>query len=207
MLDGPLPQLGADGSILEGVVTTLNADGSVNISPMGPIVDTEVRTLLLRPFQTSTTFQNLQRSGQGVFHVTDDVTLIAHAAVGTPQPLPHLRPAEKVAGMVLADACRWYEFEVESLDDRQQRTFIVARTVARRRNRDFFGFNRARHAVLEAAILATRVHLLPAEEIQAELDRLESAVQKTAGREELAAFDFLCRFVSHQILQASAPHE
>ena len=36
-------------------------------------------------------------------------------------------------------------------------------------HREFFGFNRAKHAVLEAAILATRVELLPADEILSEL--------------------------------------
>ena len=64
--------------ILEGVVTTINADGSVNISPMGPKVDDAMRQFVLRPYQTSTTYQNLKRTGEGIFHITDDVELIAH---------------------------------------------------------------------------------------------------------------------------------
>lgn len=199
-----LPQLGEDGRILEGVVTALNEDGSVNISPMGPIVDPELETLVLRPFRSSTTYENLRRTGEGVFHVTDDVLLVAQAAVGRPDPLPRLAPAEKVAVKVLLDSCRWVEFEVVSLDDRDERTTIVARTVARKTNRDFFGFNRAQHAVLEAAILATRIHLLPAEEILAELRRLESPVKKTAGRRELAAFQFLRDYISERAV-ASPP--
>ncbi len=194
-----LPQLGDDGRILEGVITTLNEDASVNISPMGPIVDPALETLVLRPFRTSTTYDNLRRTGEGVFHVTDDVLLMAQAAVGRPKPLPRLLPARKVAGMALADACRWVEFEVVSLDDCQERTKIVARTVARQKNRDFFGFNRAQHAVLEAAILATRIHLLPTEEILAELRRLESPVRKTAGQRELEAFQFVRDFVQNQV--------
>ncbi len=51
-----LPQLGDDGRILEGVITTLNEDRSVNISPMGPIVDPQLKTLVLRPFRTSKTY-------------------------------------------------------------------------------------------------------------------------------------------------------
>ena len=147
---------------------------------MGPLVDPELKTLVLRPFRTSTTYQNLKRTGQGVFHVSDDVRLIAQAAVCTPDPLPRLVPARKVDGMALADACRWYEFTVESLSDRDERTWIVARTVAQLHNRDFFGFNRAKHAVLEAAILATRVALLPADEILEQLRRLQLPV-KLAG--------------------------
>ena len=194
-----LPKLGDDGRILEGLVTTLNENGSVNISPMGPIVDPQLKTLVLRPFQTSKTYQNLKRNGQGVFHVSDDVQLIAHAAVGVPDPLPRLISAQKIEGMVLADACRSYEFTVESLSDNEERTLIVAPTVARQQHREFFGFNRAKHAVLEAAILASRVHLLPAEELLAELRRLQSPVEKTAGAAEREAFDFLQDYIEHHV--------
>ena len=65
-----------DGTLLEGIVTTLNDDGTPHIAPMGPIVDGEFNVLLLRPFRTSTTYQNLKRTGQGVLHVTDDVELL-----------------------------------------------------------------------------------------------------------------------------------
>lgn len=204
MIDQQLPQLGDDGSIVEGVVTTLNENGSVNISPIGPIVDEALDTLVLRPFRTSTTYGNLRRTSEGVFHVTDDVLLVAQAAVGRPAPLPRLAPAKTVAGMALADACHWVEFEVVSIDDSDERTTIIARTVARQTNRDFFGFNRAKHAVLEAAILATRIHLLPAEEILAELQRLESPVKKTAGRRELDAFQFLRNYIRERAV-ASLP--
>lgn len=193
-----IPQLGEDGKILEGVVTTLNEDGTVNISPMGPIVDAVCKVLVLRPFQTSTTYRNLSRTKQGVFHVTDDVGLIARAAVGAPSPLPRLVPAQKVEGMALADACRWYEFRIESIDAREQRTTLIGKTISQVRNRDFAGFNRAQFAVVEAAILASRCHLLPAEEIADEIRRLGVVVQKTAGREELAAFEFLANYVDAQ---------
>ena len=75
--------------ILEGIVTTVNVDGSVNISPMGPIVDDlRIERLVLRPYQTSVTCQNLLRTRQGVFHVTDDVEIIARAAVDRLEQLP-----------------------------------------------------------------------------------------------------------------------
>jgi len=184
-MNNPFPTLGKDGRLLEGIVTTRNADGSVNISPMGPIVDEQITQFLFRPYRTSTTYQNLKRTSAGVFHVTDDVLLFAQAALGTPQPLPALD------GLKLTAACRWYAFEVQSLDDSQERTEMVATTIDQGHLRDFLGFNRAKHAVLEAAILATRVHLLPAAAIQAELTRLESPVQKTASQQEQEAFDFL----------------
>jgi hypothetical protein len=81
-----------DELILEGIVTTLSSDGSPNISPMGPRVDRQLTRLTLRPFQTSQTYQNLKRHGEGVFHVTDDVELIARAAVGKLAAPPALLP-------------------------------------------------------------------------------------------------------------------
>ncbi len=181
--------------ILEGIVTTINMDGSVNISPMGPEVDAAMRHLVLKPFQTSTTYANLKRTGQGVFHVTDDVELLAQAAVGTPDPLPRLIRASAVDGWILADACRWYAFRTTMIDDSQERTRIEAEVVAEDRFRDFFGFNRARHAVLEAAILATRTGLLPADEIFAQLERLRPLVEKTGGASEQRAWSFLERVI------------
>ena len=61
--------------------------------------------------------------------------------------------------------------------------------------REFIGFNRARHAVLEAAIYATRLHLLPREFITSELERLQVIVDKTAGPEEREAMALLAGFV------------
>jgi hypothetical protein len=178
-------------------VTTLNADGSANISPMGPRVDREVTRLTLRPFRTSQTYQNLKRHGAGIFHVTDDVDLIARAAVGNLDPPPQLVPV--TAGMRLADCCRWFAFRVTALDDRDERTTIECSVVESGSVREFFGFNRAKHAVLEAAILATRIGILPAAEIRREIERLASPVQKTAGEQERRAFGFLQQFIEDRL--------
>jgi hypothetical protein len=181
--------------ILEGIVTTRNADRSVNISPMGPRVDPSMDRLVLRPYQTSTTYQNLKRTGVGVLHVTDDVLLLAQAAVGQPDPAPAMFDAATIDGAILADACRWYAFRVENLDDRQERTEIVARVVDRGTIREFFGFNRAKHAVVEAAILATRTAFLPPDEIRRDFERLAVLVDKTGGPREHEGFEFLKQFI------------
>jgi len=188
-----------EGRLLEGIVTTLNDDGSPHVAPMGPIVDANFERMLLRPFCTSITYQNLKRSGQGVLHVTDDVDLLARAAVGRLEIMPPLRQAAAVDGVILADACRWYAFRVESVDDSEERTAIVAQVVDGGRLRDFFGFNRAKHAVIEAAILATRIELLDAKLILSEFERLAAAVAKTGGIEERRAFDFLREYVQEKL--------
>ncbi|MDG3004823.1 DUF447 domain-containing protein [Paludisphaera mucosa] len=180
--------------ILEGLVTTLSPEGELNIAPMGPKIpaDLSMATFVLRPYRTSTTYRNLKAGGAGVFHVTDDVRLLARTAIGAPlDPPPATLPARAVAGRVLADACRYYEFRPIVVDDIDERTTVLVETVAEGRIRDFLGFNRARHAVVEAAILATRTAFLPLAEILDEFQKLSILVDKTGGPAEHEAFDLL----------------
>ena len=180
--------------ILEGILTTLSPEGLLNIAPMGPKIgpDLSMKTFELRPYRSSTTYQNLKARGEGVFHVTDDVLLLAQTAIGEPLvPAPSCVPPGLVAGWILGGACRYYEFRVTDVDDRADRAGSASRLVAEGRFRDFLGFNRARHAVVEAAILATRTAFLPRAEILTELDRLAVIVAKTGGPVEAAAFRLL----------------
>lgn len=181
--------------IVEGVMTTLDPSGRVHVAAMGAEVadppPAVVEWMVLRPYETSRTLENLRREGRGVFHITDDVELLARSAVGqadVPQGVPAGCWPEP---LVLPDACRWYALEVRRIEVPGPRTRVVASVVASGRNRDFWGFNRAKHAVVEAAILASRVHLLPRDEIQAELNRLAMLVEKTGGAAERRALAFL----------------
>ena len=185
--------------ILEAIVTTLNMDQSVNVSPMGPRVDSSMKEFTLRPYESSTTCQNLQRTREGVLHVTDDVELLARAAINQLDPLPEMVAATAVAGSILVEACRWYAFEVVSLDDQSERVTMECQVVDTGRQREFFGFNRAKHAVLEAAILATRIQFLPPNLILSQLEQLAVIVGKTAGSQEQRAFDVVQDYVDSQI--------
>ena len=177
--------------IVEGIVTTLSPDGGVHIAPMGPEVDADLQQLILKPYQTSHTYQNLVRHPEGVFHITDDVLLLAQAAIGQIDPVPAVAACSRIRGSYLCDACRYFEFRVLSNDAIQARTRLQAEVLFQGRLRDFLGFNRGKHAVVEAAILATRMHILPLDEIGREFDRLEVLVAKTGGPFEEEAFRLL----------------
>ena len=97
--------------------------------------------------------------------------------------------------MILENCCRWYALQVEAIDDSQPRITIEARVVDTGRVRDFFGFNRAKHAVLEGAILASRVGLLPQEEILRQWPALATMVQKTGGPDEHEALKLLETYI------------
>ena len=187
--------------ILEGIVTTIDDQGRVNIAPMGPIVPEDypcsgLATFTLLPFRSSHTYANLTWTPEGVLHVSDDVLLLARAAIGEVVPLPPMVDAELVRGKILAEACRAYEFRIVTRSGDSVRERFTAEVVRTHQLRDGFGFNRAKFAVLEAAILATRVHLLPPDEIEAEFRRLVKLVQKTGGPREAEAFALLERYVA-----------
>ena len=173
--------------IIETIVTTVAPDGAINFAPMG--VEWDEDAPVLKPFLETATFRNVSAGRSAVINLTDDVLLFAQAAISSPQ-FPSF-PAEVVRGVVLEAACSWREVEVVRLDDTPPRSRIETRVVHRGRRCEFLGFNRARHAVLEAAILATRTHLLPASQIQEDFAKLQVIVDKTAGPREREAMALL----------------
>jgi uncharacterized protein len=177
--------------ILETIVTTRDAGGAINFAPMG--VEWGEDRIVLKPFLETTTFRNLSASRVAVVNLTDDAMLFAQGAISSPQ-FPWV-PAQVVPGVVLAGACSWREVEVTDIDATPPRSRMDARVVHRGFHREFIGFNRARHAVLEAAILATRTHLLPPEQIREEYARLQIIVDKTAGPREQEAMALLTSYV------------
>jgi hypothetical protein len=178
--------------IVETIVTTLGVDGSVNAAPMG--VEWSEQTVVLRPFVDTATSRNVLATRAAVVNLIDDVRVFAHAAISNPQ-YPTF-PAAVVRGAVLSDCCSWREIEVvstESASPRRARFDGVVVHLGTRR--DFVGFNRAAHAVIEAAIYATRVHLLPHDYLESELRRLQVIVDKTAGPREIEAMAVLTDYI------------
>jgi hypothetical protein len=177
--------------IIETVVTTINPDRSVNCGAMG--IEWGEQRIVIKPYRGTRTLRNLRATGAAVVNLTDDILLFSQAALGDPHP--PTRPAASVAGAVLDDACSWREVRVENIDDSSQRARVSTIVVDGGTGREFLGLNRARHAVLEASILASRARLLDAGEIQAELRRLQVLVDKTAGPREREAMRYVARYV------------
>jgi hypothetical protein len=173
--------------IIESILTTMDPDGNVNFAPMG--VEWGDEEIIIKPYKETTTYPNLKATGVAVINLTDNVLYIARGAISKPQFPWH--DAEVVRGAVLEDACSWREVEVADSDESGDRTRFTTRVVHHGFKREFLGFNRARHAVLEAAILATRIRFLPFEHIASEFERLQVIVDKTAGPAEREAMQLL----------------
>jgi hypothetical protein len=177
--------------IIETIVTTIDAGGAVNCAPMG--VEWGEPTIVLKPFLDTATYRNVVATRAAVINLTDDVRVFAHGAISNPGF--ETTPASVVNGVVLSDCCSWREVAVEAIDSTPPRSRIETRIVHHGFRREFVGFNRAAHAVLEAAIYATRLHLLQRDFIESELARLQVIVDKTAGPRETEAMALLTEYV------------
>jgi hypothetical protein len=173
--------------IIESIVTTVDQHGGVNCAPMG--VEWGDEAIVLKPFLETATYRNVTATRAAVVNLIDDVRVFARAAISNPE-YPTKR-ATVVTGVVLVDCCSWRELEIRAIDSTPPRSRIDATVVHRGFHREFIGFNRARHAVLEAAIHATRLHLLERSFIESEMARLQTIVDKTAGPHEREAMDLL----------------
>jgi uncharacterized protein len=184
--------------LLETVVTTIGSDGVVNCAAMG--VRWGVHELVFWPFDATRTLKNLRFRGEGVVHLTDDVLLFVESALGHPRP--PMRAASVVAGSVIEEASVWREVvvtDIEPTDDELPRSRVRARVVAAGTGSgEPSGLCRARHAAVEASIVASRMKWLGGEHVWSELARLQELIDKTAGPRERAAMDYVRRYVAER---------
>ena len=179
--------------IRESIVTTRNEDGSAHVAPLGVIV--EVPYLVIAPFHPSTTLDNLRRHGVACVNYTTDVRIFAGCVSRRRRDWPVV-PAERVEGWRLEGALAHSEVAVAEVVEDVLRPRFRCRTVVEVAHAPFLGFNRAQAAVLEAAILASRLKMLPAAKVEAELRYLKIAIDKTAGPAEREGWDWLMAMVA-----------
>ena len=173
--------------IRECIVTTQSDEGKLHIAPLGLIEDGE--GWIIAPFRPSTTLDNLRTMPFAVASFTDDVLVFAGCLTGN-KDWP-TRPAEHVPGAYLENALAHLELAVESVEEDELRPRFHCRIVHEGNHAPFKGFNRAQAAVIETAILATRLKMLPREKIETELAYHQIAVEKTAGPSEHEAWRLL----------------
>ena len=173
--------------IRECIVTTLDSEGRVHIAPLGLIEDGE--GWVIAPFRPSTTLENLSSVPFAMANFTDDVLVFAGCLTGN-KDWP-TRPATHVPGAVLEGALAHAELAVERIEEDELRPRFHCHIAYEATHAPFKGFNRAQAAVIETAILASRLKLLPREKIEQELAYLQIAVEKTAGPKEHEAWRLL----------------
>lgn len=175
--------------IQETILITQNSSGVAHIAPMGIHISSAGDEFIILPFRPSTTLNNLLESKTAVINYCDDVRVFAGCLTGR-RDWP-LMPAEKIDGQVLNCALAHTEVELLRVEDDETRPKLFCKTVHTVTHAPFMGFNRAQYAVLEAAILISRLTMLPLDKIQAEIDYLRIGLEKTAGDRELEAWAWL----------------
>ena len=171
--------------IRECVVTTLHPSGEPHLAPLGLIEDGE--HWIIAPFKPSTTLANLETTPKATASFIDDAEIFAGFVTGKrdwPTEAVSDWPAPRLAA-ALAHA----ELEVIRVEPDELRPRFVCAVRRLESHKPFLGMNRARGAVLEAAILATRLHMLPREKIEREIDYLKIAIDKTASDAERRAWE------------------
>lgn len=184
--------------IRETIVTTRSADGVVHIAPIGLIQEGE--DWVIAPFRPSTTLDNLTQNPYAVANYTDDVRIFAGCLTGRRDWPTH--PAAEVPGAVLDAALAHDELAVAAVSDDELRPRFRCRVIHRASHAPFRGFNRAQAAVIEAAILVSRLHLLPRDKVEREVAYLTIAVEKTAGPREREAWGWLMARVEEHAVKA-----
>jgi hypothetical protein len=200
--------------IQETIVTTVNSSGAAHIAPMGIHViardgvytaspsgtgavtratGTPADELIILPFRPSATLDNLLASRTAVINYCDDVRIFAGCLTWR-RDWP-LKPAEKINGQVLTAALAHAEVELARVEEDPVRPKLFCKVIHRVNHTPFQGFNRAQFSVLEAAILISRLHRLPLEKIESEIDYLRIGLEKTAGDRELEAWGWLMEII------------
>ncbi|HEY5817495.1 MAG TPA: DUF447 domain-containing protein [Mesorhizobium sp.] len=186
--------------IRETILTTVNRAGKVHVAPLGII--SEKDGWIIAPFRPSTTLDNLAEVPFAIANYTDDVRVFAGCLTGRKD-----WPTVAVEGFAvprIEAALAHSVLEVAEIHDDPVRPRHFCRVVSEAMHAPFTGFNRAKAAVLELAILVSRLHMLPRDKVEAELTYLAIAMDKTAGPEEQEAWGWLMRRVTDHFADVDA---
>jgi hypothetical protein len=177
--------------IVETIFSTVDETGKPDFAPMGIVWSGE--SVIVRPFRNTQTCRNLLALGYGVANFSDDA--LAYVQCGLyGEILPHF-PANSVRGIVFQGACSWLELAVTSWGGTDARAELQCRVLSGGRQRDFLGFCRARNAVIEAAIMASRLAFINRKKAAEDLNLYMKIVDKTGDDKEKQAVQLVQDYI------------
>ncbi|SAL87455.1 hypothetical protein AWB74_08121 [Caballeronia arvi] len=188
--------------IYETIVTTADREGRAHIAPMG--VRFEEGFAILAPFRPSTTLDNVIETKSAVVNFTTDVRVFAGCVTGYARDWPTV-VASTVPSVRLATTLAHTELRLFELLDDETRPTLRMECVHRETHAPFAGFNRAQAAVVEGAILVSRLFMLPPEKVDSEIAYLRIAIDKTAGDAEREAWQWLLQAIEAHRAKALHP--
>jgi uncharacterized protein len=173
--------------IRETIVSTVNQAGDVHFAPLGIIADDD--GWIIAPFYPSTTLKNLRSVPFAVANFTDDVRIFAGCLTG--RGAWPATASEEIVVPRLQTALSHAELAVSHVTEDEQRPRFHCRVLRTVAHAPFKGFNRAQAAVIEAAILVSRLKMLPRDKVEREIAYLQTAINKTSSLNEEEAWSWL----------------
>lgn len=178
--------------IFETIIISTNAAEEAHVTPFG--VKHEGDFVLVSPFKPSKTLENILQNKVATMNITDDVRVFAGALTNR-QPW-HLTPANTIKGFRLVGCLTHVELDLVDVREDDMRPQLLMQKIETHHHDNFKGFNRAQAAVIELAVLASRLHILPHDKVQSEINYLQIAIDKTAGEREFEAWRWLIKKIT-----------
>ena len=179
--------------IYETIITSIDTTGKAHVAPFG--ISMQDGLVVISPYKPSSTMTNILASNHAVMNLTDDVRVFAAALTG--RTAWDLVAADKVEGVRLATCLTHKELKLVNVIDHALRPQLFLEVQHEVQHQAFQGFNRAQAAVIELAVLVSRLSRLPMDKIAQEIEYLNIAIEKTAGPNELEAWSWLMEAVTN----------
>ncbi len=175
--------------IIETIVSTRSASGSVNFAPMGATFSSDGRVVFV-VYHSTQTYRNLEANLSGVINLVSDVTLFVKTALYDFSPAHAL--SNHVEGGIMDLAEEAVEFEIDNIEPMEGKSKLSGHVVSRKTLKTpEAGLNRGRIAAIEALIAVTRIGVLDRMEIAQTMERSREIVNKTGGAKELEAMKLI----------------
>ena len=181
--------------IRESIVITTDLKNKPHVTPMGIIYDKN--KLIISPFIPSKTYLNLKENPYAAINFTDDVNIFVDSLLGKSNF--KIKSTKEIKSFYLENALSYIEVKVTKFIENKIRPKFECKILKETSLGSFKGFNRAQLSVIEAAILVSRIKILPVTKIKREINYLKIAVDKTAGKKEKIAWTKLIKKINRRI--------
>ena len=180
--------------IFETIISTIDLNGKVNFAPFG--IKKNRGFIFISPYIPSTTLNNIKLTEGATVNYINDSSFFVNCIIGKKKFKK--KRCKKINGYFLKEALSHDEIVVESFKDDKIRPTFKCKVVEKFVHERFEGFNRANGSIIEACILASRARILDKKKIISDLNNLSSAVEKTAGKDEIKSWGLIKKYILNE---------
>ncbi len=181
--------------IIETIISTIDNEEKVNFSPFG--IQKNKNQILISPYIPSKTLLNLQLTKCAVINYTDNTNFFVNCIIGNKKFKK--KKCKNFPGFFLENCFGYEQVKVKKIIKDKLRPTFVCQIDKSFQIKNYEGHNRAKASIIEACILASRVHILDKKKILNELSYLGISVKKTAGSVEKKSWEKISKYIKKKI--------